>query len=838
MTPLELILPKLKGVRRVGSGWMATCPAHEDKRPSLAINEAGDGRVLLKCFAGCGVDAICAALGLRKAELFPEQGHGYARGMKRPVHPNAKPARKMYPTAREAVAELEWRNDKRSALWTYHDAAGEPVGVVVRWNRPDGSKDIRPVSRTAAGWIIGAMRAPRPLYQLPELLKDQTAGVYVCEGEKAADAAVAVGLLATTSSGGAKAASKTDWSPLAGRNVTLVPDGDDAGRGYADDVAALLAKLTPAPTVKVIELPNLPPGGDVVEHIEARHAAGLDDDAIRMELNRLADTAESIAPDEPELALPSIEPWRPFPVEALPQPMRGFVRAVALATNTDPSFAAIAALVTAAGCVGNRAAAIVKRGWSEPAVLWGVLVGASGTIKTHAMKPVVRALVDIFKLERAAFIEAAQNYEVDRQRYEAQLAEWKKSQRKGPATDPPEAPQPPIERRVLVSDITVEKLGALLEQNPLGLLLVRPELAAWVGAFDRYAAGGRGSDCPAWLSMYDADHVLVDRKADGGKTVFVERAAVSVVGTIQPGTLRRMFGSAEREAGLLGRIIMAYPPNRPALWTDAELPESVEGQWRDLLEKLVAIEPARDGEGGVRPRFIGLDTEARASFVAWHDRHARELGDLVNDDLSAHYSKLKGACVRLALLFTCVRVVGGGGAAASIGRDDIRRAITVAEWLKGEARRLYATFAESDEGRVQRRLAELIQRKGGVVSVRDWQRARHHRTAADAEGELVELVEAGYGRWEHDDHDGGRGRPTKRFALAGDTCDSDTNHTSLVESGTYGNCVTCHTVTEPDSVVDEGVSEPEPAPIGGIPDGVERPPEGGVPEDIDDWGEL
>lgn len=101
-------------------------------------------------------------------------------------------------------------------------------------------------------------------------------------------------MTATTSPHGSKSAGKADWRSLAGREVVLLPDNDDSGRGYADDVAAILAKLTPTATVRVVELADLPKGGDAVEYIEAQHAAGLDNDAIRAELEHLADVAKPI----------------------------------------------------------------------------------------------------------------------------------------------------------------------------------------------------------------------------------------------------------------------------------------------------------------------------------------------------------------------------------------------------------------------------------------------------------------------------------------------------------------------------------------------------------------
>jgi hypothetical protein len=70
----ESFLSGLKKVRRTVPGeWVACCPAHEDRSPSLAVKQADDGRILVHCFAGCSVDAICGAAGILMSDLFPEK---------------------------------------------------------------------------------------------------------------------------------------------------------------------------------------------------------------------------------------------------------------------------------------------------------------------------------------------------------------------------------------------------------------------------------------------------------------------------------------------------------------------------------------------------------------------------------------------------------------------------------------------------------------------------------------------------------------------------------------------------------------------------------------------
>ena len=66
------LLSLLRGVKSSGDGWTALCPSHEDHENSLSIAAGDDGRVLLKCFAGCSADAIVNALGIQLRDLFPQ----------------------------------------------------------------------------------------------------------------------------------------------------------------------------------------------------------------------------------------------------------------------------------------------------------------------------------------------------------------------------------------------------------------------------------------------------------------------------------------------------------------------------------------------------------------------------------------------------------------------------------------------------------------------------------------------------------------------------------------------------------------------------------------------
>ncbi|MBS1169619.1 MAG: hypothetical protein H6R01_537 [Burkholderiaceae bacterium] len=88
---IDNLLSRLDKVRQTGKGtWMAGCPAHDDRSPSLSIRETEDGRILLHCFSGCDVWEIVSALGLEMDALFPP---------KESIQFSNKPERRPFPAS-------------------------------------------------------------------------------------------------------------------------------------------------------------------------------------------------------------------------------------------------------------------------------------------------------------------------------------------------------------------------------------------------------------------------------------------------------------------------------------------------------------------------------------------------------------------------------------------------------------------------------------------------------------------------------------------------------------------------------------------------------------------
>lgn len=216
-------------MKRHGDSWVALCPAHPDRQPSLSVSDGDDGKALLHCHAGCSLEAVLAALNIPLSALQPDAAANRARLV---------------------------------ARYGYHDEHDQLLYEVLRWE-PKGFS-MRPASGNTGR---GAMKnVPRVLYRLPEVIAAVRDGrrVWVTEGEKDADALVAAGEVATCNPGGAGKWQGQYAEYLAYAEVMLVADRDEAGRRHALHVLTSLSGI--ASSVTVVEAAT---GKDASDHLIA-----------------------------------------------------------------------------------------------------------------------------------------------------------------------------------------------------------------------------------------------------------------------------------------------------------------------------------------------------------------------------------------------------------------------------------------------------------------------------------------------------------------------------------------------------------------------------------------
>jgi hypothetical protein len=90
MSKLDNFVSRLSKAKRTGKdSWIACCPAHDDKSPSMTVREAEDGKLLIHCFAECSVENIIGALGLGFDDIMPDRvSDEYRKARKIPFSPS------------------------------------------------------------------------------------------------------------------------------------------------------------------------------------------------------------------------------------------------------------------------------------------------------------------------------------------------------------------------------------------------------------------------------------------------------------------------------------------------------------------------------------------------------------------------------------------------------------------------------------------------------------------------------------------------------------------------------------------------------------------------------
>lgn len=84
---IDDILSRLSKVKPAGNGkWTACCPAHDDRSPSLSVKECDDGKILIKCWAGCQTEEIMKSIGMKMIDLAPPSLKGQCRDASKQKH--------------------------------------------------------------------------------------------------------------------------------------------------------------------------------------------------------------------------------------------------------------------------------------------------------------------------------------------------------------------------------------------------------------------------------------------------------------------------------------------------------------------------------------------------------------------------------------------------------------------------------------------------------------------------------------------------------------------------------------------------------------------------------
>jgi putative DNA primase/helicase len=722
-------------------GRSVKCPWHDDRHASGSIYQDDAGVWRFKCMV-CGVggdvydlrakidgkplaDVLREAPGRPATQAFKGKGNG-----KRPpptvyaTLDDAQAAAMVQVQAQARRDGLDSAGVKFSEQWQY-----TAEFYVARFDLPQIDPDtgkprktFRPLSRNGNGWSVADPPGLLPLYGADKL--PPTGPVSLVEGERKVDALYKIGVPAVTSAHGAKSPEKSDWRPLAGRELIGLPDSDESGTAYVDKVGGIVTQLSPPATVRVLVLPGLPPKGDVVDFLGPDGPMdGKTEEECRERILELAKDAVPWAPPatqavtvgatwpDPRSLPDELPAVLPFDYGLLPEAFGPWVQDIAERTQCPPDFPAVGAMVALAGVVGRKIGIRPKRldDWLVIPNLWGAVIGRPGIMKTPALRQPLRPLQRLEIEAKERFDERAAQYEAakivadaTRKVREDEIRKAIKDGRNALAIAASivgaETPAP-VRRRYLVNDSTVEKLGEILNENPNGVTTYRDELVGLLRSLDREGQeGARAFYLEAWAGD---GRFTYDRIGRG--TIDIEATTVSIIGGIQPGRLSEYLRGAVKgggdDDGLIQRFQLAVWPDVDTGWVNVD-------RWPDT--------PARDRAYAVFTRLDGLDPLAAGAEQDEHDpngipflRFTKEAQDVFDgwraelekkvrsgDEhpaMEAHLAKYRSLIPSLALLVHLADDQTG-----PVGLAAVQRAIRWGVYLESHARRMYALAVNPD----------------------------------------------------------------------------------------------------------------------------------------------
>ncbi len=578
------------------------------------------------------------------------------------------------------------------AVWEYHDSEGRIVGIVTRYDHADGRKVVKPLSPNAQGrWVAKAMPAPRPLYDLHILAKLESGSqVFVVEGEKCAEVIKGLGLVGTTSVGGSKGAKHSDWSALAGLDVVFLPDNDDPGKAYAQDVVELLRAVEPSPSIRIVELQGLAPKGDIADWV----AAGGTKEQLLELVEKVPEWKPPVEP-WPELVPFEEEPLPFFPILALPSPLREWVEAESIATQTPPDLAALLALAVCAAAVAKRIEVFLNEDWQEPTNIYVAVILEPANRKSNVFRHATRPLREVEGEELEAARADVAVEQAKRRNAQKRLEKLERDHARKPS--PAIAaeiddlvrrlsdwPEPALPRRIL-DDTTQERLGMILAEQGGRIASMSPEGGVFDLMAGLYSKSG-AAQFDTYLKAHCGDPIQTDRVCRAA--VSVVKPALTVAYTIQPAVLQNLAEAVFRGRGLLARFLYAVPKS----WIGSRdvdppsVPFGVKEDYGQMVRRLCSS----PFEGSLR--FEHSATTRRLEWMKECEPRLGRGGDL--DTIQDWAGKLSGATVRLAGIMHCVIHSATNPCLIPISLSTMEAAIEIGRYLIPHADRVLSCINE------------------------------------------------------------------------------------------------------------------------------------------------
>lgn len=614
------------------------------------------------------------------------------------------------------------------AFHIYTDIESNPLYWKIRLKHSVEDKYIRPMALIDGVYMLKepVFSNGKPLYNLHRLANKNDETVWLVEGEKCADTLVKLGLLATTS-GSADSVRTADWQPVAGRNVILWRDNDNAGNKWQADLIATLNPLNCKIKCIDVEVLNLPAKGDCVEWIATyelthnRKPETFDLDALQLiDSNIQAPISDNLGAgdtnnNQPEwgapLPLVSIDTTaEPYPIESLPKVLADAIKEVQAYVKAPLPMVATSALSALA--VAGQGQVNIRRDSKliSPCSLFSLVLAESGERKST---------IDSFFTCVITDYEAAKREEAkpEIKAFNAELKAWtskqagkldaiKQASKAGKPTlslenelhelENSKPIEPKIER-LIYGDTTPEGLAYNLATKWATGAVISSEAGV---VFGGHAMNGDSvmRNMAVLNVLWDGGTHTVDKRTS--ESFMVRNARLSMCLAIQPIAIMeflRKAGDIARGSGFLARFLIACPESTQGDSPYEEPPSSWPclGAYNRRINDMLNMPLTFDETGnGLMPTVLELSPDAKQAWINFYNIIENELkqdGELVAVRDVA--SKTADNASRIAGLLHLLQ----RGTTGQVSPENMQAGCAVALWHLSESRRFLASVSQSPE---------------------------------------------------------------------------------------------------------------------------------------------
>ena len=346
---------------------------------------------------------------------------------------------------------------------------------------------------------------------------------------------------------------------------------------------------------------------------------------------------KEIEKDKPKIDKPLPISGINFPLDIFPEEIQHYILECNKKLDANIDYMGCSLLWLISVCVGNTYEIEVKKGWTEPGVIWLAVVGRAGIGKTPSIDNIIKPLnvLNFKEIKRYSDQMEVYNYYNDLTKKEKE--------------EHPE-PMKPKKTQFIANDITLEALVDLHQESDNAVGVFKDELAGWFKDMNKYRAG---SDLEFWLSCWSSKSVSVNRMTRKGS--FIERPFIPVLGGIQPSIFNQFATDENKDNGFLDRMLLSFPDAKVEEYNENEM-HIADIMWYSntitrFYQGLKSAFIKRDNDGKIITATVKFKQEAKEEWKRIFNRITKEQNnDEENEYLKSMYPKQKSYIPRFALL--------------------------------------------------------------------------------------------------------------------------------------------------------------------------------------------